>query len=155
MRLTSITRLAITSAAAALAAAVAMPAAADTSFGVRTGVYTEAEAGFVGAEVLTSLAPSWYFDPNLEYAFAGDRNVLAVSGDFHYDFVHDRPYWVWAGAGPAVLRRDTGFGDRETDLGLNLLGGMAWKKSQVQPYVQGKVTLADTNEAVLAVGVRF
>src|SRR5262249_29753559 len=85
---------------AALAAlVVAVPAAAGTNFGVRTGVYADAGAGFVGAEAVTSIAHAWYFNPNLEYAFTNnDRDVATVNGDFHYDFILDRPYYVWAGA---------------------------------------------------------
>ena len=104
---------------------------------------------------MTGLSPAWYFNPNLEYAFDGDRDVLAVSGDFHYDFFQDRPYYVWAGAGPAVLVRENVPGDRHTDLGLNMLGGIGWKKPNVEPYFQGKVTASDDPEAVIAFGLRF
>jgi hypothetical protein len=127
-----------------------------TEFGVRTGVYTEASAAFIGAEVLTPIAHAWYFDPNLEYAAAGGSDVLTVNGDFHYDFVFDRPYYVWAGAGPAVIVHDVEPGDRRSDLGANLIGGIGWKTSpKLTPYVQGKVTVSRDNEAVLAVGLRF
>ncbi len=137
-------------------AAIAAPARASTVFGVRTGVYTDAGAGFVGAEAVTSIAQAWFFNPNLEYAFTNnDRDVVTVNGDFHYDFILDRPYYVWAGAGPAVIVREILPGDHRTELGLNLVGGIGWKTQKVTPYVQGKVTVADDPEAVLAVGVRF
>ena len=92
--------------ALALALAGSTLAFSDTTFGVRTGVYTDAEAAFLGGEVVTSIAPSWYFNPNLEVAAAGDRDVVSVNGDFHYDFFQDRPYWVWAGGGTAVIHRN-------------------------------------------------
>jgi hypothetical protein len=129
---------------------------ADSLVGVRTGVYTEAEAGFFGAEVVTPIAQTWYFNPNLEYAFVGvDRDVLSINGDFHYDFILDRPFYLWAGAGPAVIVREVVPGDRQTDLGVNLIGGMGWKKTNVEPYLQGKVAFSDDTEAVLAFGARF
>ena len=132
---------------------LASPLLADTRFGVRTGVYTEESAGFLGGEVVTSLAPSWYFNPNLEVALNGDRDVVTVNGDVHYDFFHDRPYWVWAGAGPAYIHREV---NDSNDFGVNLLGGIGWKtRSKVSPYVQGKVTVSNDDEAVLAVGMRF
>jgi hypothetical protein len=146
------TRWALPIVAALLACA---PALCDTTFGVRTGVYTDASAGFIGGEVVTSIAPSWYFNPNLEIALAGDRNVVTANGDFHYDFVFNRPYWVWAGGGPAVIHRDMPEGDR-TEVGANFLGGFGWKvQAKVTPYVQAKVTLSNNDEAVLAFGVRF
>ena len=142
--------------AAVAACSIAVPAVAGTNFGVRTGVYTDVGAGFVGAEAVTSIAPSWFFNPNLEYAFTNnDRDVVTVNGDFHYDFLLDRPYYVWAGAGPAVIVREILPGDHRTDLGLNLVGGIGWKMQKVTPYLQAKVTVADESEAVLAVGIRF
>jgi hypothetical protein len=127
-----------------------------TQFGVRTGVYTDVSAAFIGAEVLTPIASAWYFNPNLEYAAGGvDNDVLTVNGDFHYDFIVDRPYFVWAGGGPAVIFREVQPGDRESDLGVNVLGGIGWKKPQVTPFVQTKITVARDTEAVLALGLRF
>ena len=135
------------------AAFLASPLLADTRFGVRTGVYTEESAGFLGAEVVTMISPSWYFNPNLEVAINGDQDVVTVNGDVHYDFFHDRPYWVWAGAGPAYIHREA---TDSNDFGVNLLGGIGWKtRSKVTPYVQGKVTVSNDDEAVLAVGMRF
>jgi len=146
----------VATAALAVAATASTPTRCDTTFGVRTGVYTDANAGFVGGEVVTSIAPSWYFNPNLEVAAAGDRDVVSVNGDFHYDFFQDRPYWVWAGGGPAVIHRNMPDESDETNLGANFLGGIGWKTSaKVQPYLQGKVTISQTDEAVLAFGLRF
>lgn len=149
-------------ACASAALAVTGRATADTSaqphtqFGVRTGVYTENSGAFIGAEVLTPIGSAWYFNPNLEYAAGGDDNdVLSVNGDFHYDFLFDRPYYVWAGGGPAVIVRDVEPGNRESDLGVNVLGGIGWKKPRVTPFVQTKITVSRDTEAVLAVGLRF
>ena len=140
----------------AIALCAAGPARSDTSFGVRTGVYTDANAGFLGGEVVTSIASSWYFNPNLEVAVSGDQDVVTANGDFHYDFFQDRPYWVWAGGGPAVIHREFSDDSDQTDLGVNVLGGIAWKtSSKVSPYLQGKVSISDNDEAVLAFGLRF
>jgi hypothetical protein len=131
-------------------------ASAATTFGVRTGVYAEENAGFVGGEVITSIAPNWSFNPNLEVALTNDHDVVTVNGDFHYDFFKDRPYWVWAGGGPAVIHREVPVDTDHTALGVNFLSGVAWRTdSKVAPYVQAKVTLSNDDEAVLAFGVRF
>ncbi len=144
----------VLAAAAALLAFV--PAHAETAFGVRTGVYTDASAGFLGGEVVTSIAPSWYFNPNLEVALASGRDVVTVNGDFHYDWFRDRPYWVWAGGGPAVVHREIPDSADRTDFGVNFLGGIAWKTSaKISPYLQGKVLVSNSDEAVLAFGLRF
>ena len=49
--------------ALAIGLAASTPALCGTTFGVRTGVYTDASAGFVGGEVVVD-RPSWYFNPN-------------------------------------------------------------------------------------------
>lgn len=128
---------------------------AATDFGVRTGVYTDSDAGFVGAEAITPVSQSWYFNPNLEYAFADRGSLVAVSGDFHYDLVEGRPYYVWVGAGPALILGDTEPGMRHSDLGVNVVAGVGFRRRSVTPYLQTKVTLADDDRAVIAVGVRF
>jgi hypothetical protein len=138
------------------AALFSLPARADTTFGVRTGVYTDAEAAFLGGEAVVKMAPHWYFNPNLEATLNADRDVFSVNADFHYDFFTDRSYWVWAGAGPAFIHRQEPVDGDDDDLGANIFGGIGWKtRSQVSPYVQAKVTLSDVDEAVLAVGMRF
>jgi hypothetical protein len=152
----STARTIVVSAAFVALAAIA-PAAADTNFGVRTGIYTDASAAFVGGEIVTSISSSnWYFNPNLEVAVADGRDVITANGDFHYDFVQGRPIYVWAGGGPALIHREIPEDADHSDIGVNFLGGIAWKtSSKVLPYLQGKVTVSDNDEAVLAFGVRF
>jgi hypothetical protein len=149
-------RLVVGSLALAGAISACTSASADTTFGVRTGVYTDESAGFVGGEVNTSIANNWSFSPNLEVALTDDQDIVTVNGDFHYDFFQDRPYWVWAGGGPAVIHREIEADSDDTALGVNFLGGIAWRtKSKAAPYLQGKVTLSDDDEVVLAFGVRI
>jgi hypothetical protein len=154
---TRTTARAIVLGAAFVALAAISPAVADTNFGVRTGVYTDASAAFVGGEFLTSISKSnWYFNPNVEVAVADGRDIITANGDFHYDFLQDRSFYVWAGGGPAFIHREIPEDADHSDLGVNFLGGIAWKtSSKVLPYLQGKVTVSDSDEAVLAFGVRF
>ena len=94
-------------AVAALVAASPNSARAGMDADVRAGVYPSADAVSIGGGVLTGISHAWYFNPNVEYAFAGDNNdVLTVNGDVHYDFFQDRPYFVWAGAGPALIHTE-------------------------------------------------
>ena len=135
----------------------AAPAAADWDLGLRAGYYVDAEAPMVGIEGVTRMGSSkWFFNPNLELAFADHADIAALSGDFHYDFAIDEPIDLWAGGGPSILFRDPDRGDGETDPGLNLLAGVGFNKGgDVRPYVQGKVVLSDDTEASVAFGVRF
>ena len=93
-----------TSSRFALAAAIllAVPAAAeaDPRFGVRFGYYTEAEAAFLGAEMLFRIVPEIYFNPNVEAVFVDDGHSFTINGDFHYDFRTGRRTLRLAGRRP-------------------------------------------------------
>lgn len=135
-------------------------AQAEIDFGVRGGFYNEADAGFIGGELLMDVTRSWYFNPNLEYVFVDNGDLYTLNLDAHYDFPTRSTFYVWAGGGPAIifsereLRR--GGSEDETDLGLNLLGGVGFGRGQaIRPYVQGKVILSDETEASIAFGIRF
>jgi len=143
--------------AAALSLAAAPAWADGIDVGVRGGYYSDAEAGFAGVDLLTSISRSWYFNPNFEYVFVDSGDAYSLNGDVHYDLSAGSAHYVWLGGGPALIVRDDDrrFGDRKTDVGLDLLAGLGWKGSSAVPYVQGKVVLADNTEAVLAFGVRF
>ena len=136
---------------------------AQVDFGVRGGFYDEADAGFLGGELLMPIWDRWYFNPNLEYVFVDDGSLVTLNADAHYDFPAPEGLAFWAGGGPAVIFRDIDpppgcrgcEGDDETDLGLNLLGGIGLVRGWARPFLQGKVVLADDTEAVLAIGLRF
>jgi hypothetical protein len=145
------------------AAALALPAepASAVDFGIRAGIYDDADSAFVGADLLFQLSPRWYFNPNIEYVFVDDGDLFTVNGDFHYDFPVDFDGYVWAGAGAALISDDRDLPPRrrddeqDNDFGLNLLGGIGWNVNGMVPYVQGKLIVADDNEAVFGVGLRF
>lgn len=143
---------------------LAVPAArAQVDFGVRGGVYTDVEDPFVGVELLGQFdGTRWFYNPNVEYVFVDNGDLITVNADFHYDLPADTPFDVWLGAGGALIFRDYDDGrfrrddDSETDGGLNLLGGLGFNPGgAVRPYVQGKLLLSDDSEAVLAFGLRF
>jgi hypothetical protein len=151
--MTTSTRLAL---AAAILLAVPAAAQADPRFGVRLGYYTEAEDPFIGAELLFRIVPEIYFNPNVEVVLVDNGRYLTANGDFHYDFYSGRRTFLWLGAGLAVLNRNPeGPAEGDTDLGVNLLGGIGARRGRVIPYAQAKVILKSDTELVIGVGLRF
>ena len=144
-----------------LAVALLSPTAAGAAmFGVRAGEYTEVGEPFIGLEFLTQVVrPEIWFNPNFEYVLVDNGDLVTLNFDFHYDFDVPDPLLVWAGAGPALvysqIDRPRGDDDNETDIGLNLLGGVGWRVNSLVPYLQAKALLSDENEFVVAVGLRF
>jgi hypothetical protein len=137
-----------------------VPALARAQFdvGVRGGFYSDASAGFLGAELLTPLpVRGWFLNPNFEYVFVDDGHLYTLNLDAHYDLnTRNEPYYFWLGGGPAVIFSKVDSSGSQNDLGLNLLAGIGfWKRGPVRPYVQGKVTISDNTEASIGFGVRF
>lgn len=156
-RATPVTLLAALASAALTLSVPSATRAAGLDFGVRAGAYLEDEDPFVGLELLTRLGGSdWFFNPNVEFVFADERDRVSLNADFHYDFLEERRFYLWAGAGLGAIYSESGQGrDSETDLGANLLGGIGWKLSGMTPYAQLKIVLADDAEVVAGVGLRF
>ena len=157
--------------AAALLAvfALAAPGNADAQidWGVRGGVYTDVEEGFLGGEILGQIGDTrWFYNPNVEVVFVDPGDLVTANADFHYDLVLGEPVDVWVGGGPALVFRDRGDrrgpgrfrddGDDETDIGLNAQAGVGFNRGgAIPPYLQGKVLFSDDTEAVIAFGLRF
>ncbi|MEZ4654788.1 MAG: hypothetical protein R3E12_14685, partial [Candidatus Eisenbacteria bacterium] len=104
---------------------------------------------------------SWDFNPNLEWVLTDGYDYLTVNGDLHYDFNrHSDGPAIWAGSGLAVIHtnvdRPTPLSDNSnTDLGVNLFGGVGAKHGSVRPFMQLKGRLADNTETSVALGLRF
>jgi hypothetical protein len=107
---------------------------------VRFGYYTEADAPFLGAEMLFRIIPpEIYFNPNVEAVLVDDGHYVTINADFHYDFLSGRRTFAWLGTGLAVLNTDPGeSADSDTDFGLNLLAGVGTRRGRVIPYAQAK-----------------
>ena len=142
-----------------VAVTLASPAEAqrETIFGARIGYYTDLEEPFVGGEFLTGVGNSIFFNPNLEYVFVDRADFLTFNFDFHYDFPVDGNYYLWAGAGPAILYSNPeGPRASDTDFGANFFLGIGFGRGRdVVPYIQGKVIASDNSDFSIAFGVRF
>ena len=124
---------------------------------VRAGVYPDVDGVAVGGGVLAPVGNSgrWYFNPNLEVAMGDTRDIIAMSGDFHYDFAEQGSASFWMGAGPAVLVTDRQVGSTDTDLGVNVLTGVGARHGDVRPFAQVRGTVANSSQVTLAAGIRF
>ncbi|HSE42361.1 MAG TPA: hypothetical protein VLH08_16465 [Acidobacteriota bacterium] len=136
---------------------LAAPAQAQVKPGVRAGAYFDSEAFFIGGEILTPVAESWYFNPNVEFAFGDNADLVTFNFDFHYDFDTHSNYYIWIGGGPAIIHVDPdGRGPSDTDFGANIFMGVGFQtRGRLVPYIQPKIILADNSEFALAFGLRF
>lgn len=150
-------RLFVLALSSLLALIIATPARADSGVtgGVRLGYYANADAPFAGAELLFKVAPSVYFNPNVEAVFQDD-SYFTVNADVHYDFPRHGRALFWAGAGLGIVAiNPPGPADGKTDAALNLLLGVGLARHPLEPYFQAKLIAKDDSELSLALGLRF
>lgn len=124
---------------------------------LRAGYYFDAGGFALGGGLLTGLghSGSWWFNPNLEVAFADNVNVFTINGDVHYDLPVESSMSWWVGAGPALMIADPDGGSADSNFGLNVLGGMGAARGGVRPFAQFKAILSDNSETALMGGIRF
>jgi hypothetical protein len=124
---------------------------------MRSGYNTTLEEASLGGGVLLAIGPSgnWFANPNAEVIFRDSGDAGSINGDVHYDFPSNSSATYWLGAGAAIVHRNPGSGNGNTDLGLNLLAGLGARTGMVRPFVQGRVTVMEDTEATILVGVRF
>ena len=136
------------------------PALFAADFGVRAGRLSDADEEFVGAEVLFDLG-TVNLNPNIEYWLADDVTAGTANLDLTIDFGQSniRPY---IGAGVGMFYVDDDFGDNETELLGNLIGGLSFNLDFLKPYAQVKYSRSledddggDNDEIALTVGLRF
>lgn len=129
---------------------------AETDVDLRASVYPEADAFAIGGGLLTNVGHGhWFFNPNLEVAMGDRRDLMVLSGDFHYDFATAGNLSIWAGGGPALLHSNPEVGDSDTDLGLNALMGLGGRFGAVRPFGQVRGTLTNDSQLSIAGGIRF
>jgi hypothetical protein len=132
----------------------AVPALAqDIDWGIRTGYYFDVGDPFLGVEALMPISGEVFFNPNIEWVFIDGGDLATINIDIHYDFRTPGNYFLWAGLGLAGIYSN--LGDSDFDLGANLLAGVGWRLGTWLPYAQLKGIIADNNDVVLALGVRF
>jgi hypothetical protein len=107
------------------------------------------DVGNIGRSAIIQINPSFSF------YFADDPfDVLNFSLNVPFEFPIDgtaaRPF---AAPGLAIWHSD--YGDSETDVALNLIGGVLFALDSVEPFVQLRVSIGDGSTAELMGGVLF
>jgi hypothetical protein len=152
-------------AAASLLLAPAVGNAAG--WGLRGGVTFDPDQVHVGAHVNAGeLFDNGYFLPNVEIGFGDHLTLIALNPELVYRFDHrTRSRWgfyVGGGLGINITSWDDGHGrfdhndNSDTDLGLNLLGGMLHPlASGNEFFFELKLGVADSPDAKITVGITF
>jgi hypothetical protein len=132
------------------ALALIASAAAAMDLGMRTGYYTDAEAPFVGIELVARLSPSVRLNPNAEIVLRDGRKQHTVNLDAFYELPSDKRSFLWLGGGASLFTVQD-----HTDIFTNFFCGVGLARESVIPYFQLKLVAKDDAEIVVAFGLRF
>lgn len=142
----------------ALVLALMAPRSLDAQLyvGPQVDVATEYDAG-IGARVLGNVE-----NMNLEVAGSFDLyfpdgrvDFWELNGNafYHFHLPENPSVLPYAGGGLNVAQLSNGMDN--TELGLNLGGGVRFPLENISPYVEGRAVLSDADQFVVTLGVLF
>ncbi len=124
----------------------------------------DVEEFFLGVDARIGLrAVPFVLNPAFDYYFTeGNLNVYQFSVNALYPIRYPgmRPY-VGGGIGFTRIsidrdgRRFGAFDKSNTDVGLNLIGGVVFRTGNLRPFVQGQITFGDLDLFTVAGGLLF
>ena len=133
-------------------AATATPAQAQVGKGVQGGVSLDPDQVFFGGHVETSpLVDRLRFRPNVDIGLGDHVTSLGFNFDFTYAFTANRPWNLYAGAGPAVNWYDFD-GGSTTDGGFNILIGAKQRQGM---FFEMRIGMVDSPDLKFGVGYTF
>lgn len=149
-------------AAVALVGMLLVPATAEaqTTIGPVAGFHDDFDfgiGGFLGIPV-PSLDPNLSINPSFVFFFPdGPWDYWEINGDVVYAFEvdEDTPVLPFAMAGLNIARLNPDVGNGDTEMGLNLGGGIGFRAASVQPFVGAKFEIGDNDGFVVFGGIGF
>jgi hypothetical protein len=111
--------------------------------------------GFLSVPV-PSLDPNLSIVPSFVYYFPEGVDAFEINGDVMYAFEvsPDTPVLPFAFAGLNIMRISVGSASN-TEMGLNLGGGITFRSESVEPFAGAKFEMGDLDGFVIFGGVGF
>lgn len=141
---------------AALVAGASGTAEAQTSrvhLGPRVAYNFDLEDFAIGAQLGVPIATRLEFYPSFDYYFVDPGSAWGLNADLKYRFAGESLDWLYVGGGLNFTGVDNGNDD--TNVGLNLIGGVETLRGWVHPFGEFRATISDGSFIQLAVGLNF
>ena len=127
--------------------------------GPRAGIDIDAlNDPFIGLDVrVSTVSLPVVINPTFDYYLTeGDVNFYQLSGNALYEFgIDNQVFTPYSGLGLGISRASFD-GEGNTDFGLNVIGGAAFRVGALKPFVQAQLTLlGDADLTTLGGGVLF
>lgn len=146
-------------AASSLILATSAASALEVSGGGGRIGFTDSDAGdggiSVGAHVeMESRGSHWHFQPNILYWDGDPLTGFNGNLDAFYHFGPQARTSPYLGGGLGVDMVDfPGNGGSETDLGINLFGGVMFPAGKNNLFLEGRHTLSDVDQTSIHFGI--
>ena len=146
----------------AVATSLVLSAPAASAFGIRGGGgrigFLEPDAGdggiAVGAHVeMESPGSAWHLQPNVLYWNGDPLSGFNGNLDALYHFGPQSRTVPYLGGGVGFDMVDVPGGDSQTDLGLDMIGGVMFPSGRNTLFLEGRYTFSDVNQASLSFGI--
>jgi hypothetical protein len=112
--------------------------------GVRGGISVDPDQFYFGGHLETSpLINRLYFRPNVEVGVGDDLVLIGANMEFVYKFTANRPWNIYAGAGPALNIYMVDDADSETDAGFNIMVGVEQSRGLFFEFKIGAIDSPD------------
>jgi opacity protein-like surface antigen len=99
---------------------------------------------------------AWHLTPGVMYWNEGGISALSANADMYYHFRPEGMTTPYLGAGVGINRFDfEGVGVTNTEIGLNLFGGVRIPASTSHLFIEGRYTASDISQTSLLGGVTF
>jgi hypothetical protein len=148
----------------ALAGMVAVPASVEAQLtaGPMAAFHDDLDFGIGGFLMVPvpSLDPNLSIVPSFIYYFPDGLDAFEINGDVVYAFEvsPDTPVLPFAMAGLNIMRVSVDFGGgsaSNTEMGLNLGGGITFRSESIAPFVGAKFEMGDFDGFVVFGGFGF
>ena len=140
--------------AALAASSVSASAQSGTYVGTRAGYNFQTDEVILGASFTVPISTQIEFYPSLELYLPDRGNKMGFNGDVKITLPTRAMYDLYGGGGLGIVNQNLG-DVSNTDLGVNILFGIASRVGRLHPYGEAKLMIHDDTQLVLYAGVNF
>jgi len=126
----------------------------STDIRIYGGYYTENSDLFLGGGLGVNVLMLTVV-PNFEYVFLEKGTFYTANLDGHIGVLPLPGFSGWLGGGFAYIFAKPENGESVTRGGFNLIAGFGADAIPLSPYVQAKYVFTQTNQFVIAIGIRL
>ena len=137
-----------------MATAAVASAQASTRVGPRIGYDFQSDEAILGASLTVPISTRIEFYPSIDLYTPDRGNKVGFNGDVKVYLPTRASYDLYAGGGLGIVNQNVAE-ISNTDVGINLLFGIASRIGGINPFGEVRVLIHDDTQLVLIAGMNF